>query len=349
MRLLPKTLGVAVALLATSASAQSPPPAPTTEDPPVTRPVACSDVEPQAVLDAARRHFGAGRTLVDAGAFPEAETELRAALRLYDSPNSHYLLGRAMRRQHRAAEAYNEFDLTIGLAARCSQADAARGVANRYQQTVSLALRERDELTTEVTIVGIRLVDHTPPRVSVSVNNSPVTADQLGRAFAYAPGEVSIQARAEGFAPFQEVRQCAAGQTSWVDVSLVPAPTRLARPAAQARSLSRPAGLVAGAVGLLAVGVGGTMFFVGGAQYAHLRSQCTPTCPYDAGYVAQLDGGQALETAGIATFWVGVGVAAVGAVVFIASGRTAGHTGRAVSIWPGIDPLHRTTGLHVTF
>ncbi|MEI8254555.1 MAG: hypothetical protein WCJ30_02660 [Deltaproteobacteria bacterium] len=354
MRSLSKAMGFAVALFATNARAQSSSsPQAATADPVVAHPAACSDVEPQDVLDAARRHFGAGRTLVDAGALREAESELRAALRLYDSPNSHYLLGRSLRGQQRAAEAYNEFDLTIGLAARCSQADAARGVSNRYQQTVTLALRERDELTMQVAIVGVRLAGNPAAQVNVSINDSRLASDGLGRAFAYSPGEITIDAQAEGFLAFHEARQCSAGQTIWVDVRLAPVagtsmpPTT--RSQTRAPSLMLPVGIGVGAAGVIAAAAGGTLFFLGRGQFEHLHAMCTPSCPDDPGFVSQVNAGQSMETAGIATFWVGLGVAAVGAVIIAVSGRGSGRTGHSVSIWPGVDPMHRALGLNATF
>ncbi len=350
MRRMAVSLAAAALLGASPADAQT---ATVTADPVVAQPVACSEDTPAEVLQAARRHFGAGQVLVDSGAFREAEMELRAALRLYDSPNTHYLLGRALRGGNRYADAYAEFDLSIVLAARCSQADTARGAPNRYQQTVIRALRERDELTARVALAGVRFTGGTPAGANIAINATALPTDAAGRAFAYAPGELEVVVNAPGFAPFRTTRSVAAGHTTWIDVGLTRTGDGHAVGDSVASrtsgSIARPVGAAIGSAGAVAVIAGAAMYFVSRGQFDQLDSRCNPSCPLDVGYAAQVRDGETLQIAGIVTFWGGVGVMAAGAAMLIVSGRAPLRGPRTAMAWPSVDPFGRFVGFGAQF
>lgn len=285
-------------------------------------PVPCDQTGSDELMAAARAHFTAGQTHVEGGAWADAVRELRAALAFYDSPNSRYLLGTALAGLSRYDEAYNEFDGTIEQAARCAQADQTRGRAPRYTETVAGALRDRDALTSRVALLGVRVSDDAPAGLALAVNGYALPRRFWNRLRAYPPGDARVVGEARGHARFVGTTPLDPRRAQWLDVVMTrDVPASNDRPASGARSVLRPVGVVVASVGGAALVAGAVMFFAGQGEYDALRGECGGACPPTGDYPGRIDGGQALEAAGIGMFWGGAVVAALGVTLAIVAGR----------------------------
>ncbi len=275
-------------------------------------------------MAAARSHFNAGQTHVEASEWNEALQELRTALSFYDSPNSRYLLGSALAGLQRYDEAYNEFDSTIEQAARCAQADQTRGRAPRYQETVAGALRDRDALTPRVALLGVRVPDDAPAGLSLQVNGLPLPRRFWNRLRAYPPGDARVLGEATGYARFVGTTPLDPRRAQWLDVAMVrEAPAGSEPVAGGSRGLLRPVGFAVAGVGGAALIAGTAMFFSGRGTFSTLRDECGGACPTEGDYPGRIDRGQSLEAAGIGLFWGGVAIAATGVVLVIVGGRAS--------------------------
>ena len=328
--------------------------APPPDPPRPASPVPCDQTGSAELMAAARAHFSAGQTHVEGSAWVDAVRELRAALAFYDSPNSRYLLGTALAGLSRFDEAYNEFDGTIEQAARCAQADQTQGRAPRYQETVAGALRDRDALTSRVSLLGVRVPDDAPASLTLQVNGLPLPRRFWNRLRAYPPGDARVLGEASGYARFVGTMPLDPRRARWIDVAMTrDAPTSSARPVATTRSPLRPLGVVLASVGGAAFVTGIGMFFAGQGEYDALVGECGGACPPTGDYPGRIDRGQALESAGIGLFWGGLAVAAAGVTLAIVGGRTpsAGASGERSAAGARATPTLRPggAGLEVSF
>lgn len=313
----------------TAATAETTPapvePAEPAPDPPRPEsPVPCDQVGSDALMAAARAHFNAGQTHVEAGEWNDALQELRTALAFYDSPNSRYLLGSTLAGLQRYDEAYNEFDSTIEQAARCAQADQTRGRAPRYTETVAGALRDRDALTPRVALLGVRVPDDAPAGLALQVNGLPLQRRFWNRLRAYPPGDARVLGEATGYARFVGTTPLDPRRAQWLDVVMTrEAPVGGDRASSGSRGILRPVGFALAGVGGAALIAGTAMFFAGRGQFSTLRDECGGACPLSGDYPNRIDSGQSLEAAGIGLFWGGVAVAATGVVLVLVGGRNA--------------------------
>ncbi len=304
-------------------------------------------------MAAARAHFSAGQTHVEGSAWTDAVRELRAALAFYDSPNSRYLLGTALAGLSRYDEAYNEFDGTIEQAARCAQADQTQGRAPRYQETVAGALRDRDALTSRVSLLGVRVPDDAPANLTLEVNGLPLPRRFWNRLRAYPPGDARVLGEARGHPRFVGTAPLDPRRARWLDVVMArDATAPNTRPASATRSPLRPLGIVIASVGTVAFAAGIGMFFAGQGDYDSLVSECGGACPPTGDYPGRIDRGQTIEAAGIGMFWGGLAAMAAGVTLAIVSGRPAnGSSGDGSAPRVSAGPRFRpgAAGLEVSF
>jgi hypothetical protein len=154
------------------------------------------------------------------------------------------------------------------------------------------------------------------------------------------PGVVPVRVEAPGFVTFERSVTVSPGSDATVDVTLTASPAQSSPSGTVATTSPRaaPQGFTlgaAGAAGIVVFGLGAIAAGVGGGLFAHSGDgyhACVPMMCTDA----MASGPRSEELAGVVLFWSGVGVAAAGAVLFVASrfmGRGSEH---APSAW--IDP-----------
>ncbi len=133
-----------------------------------------------------------GRERFFAEDFEQARGLFQTSLDTVDSPNTRMYLGRALQRLGRNAEAY----LMLDRAAR----DAATRAATepRYTPTRDAARLEADALAPSIGWLIIE-APSAPEGINVRVNGHEVQRANVGVEMPLDPGEVSVEARAEGF------------------------------------------------------------------------------------------------------------------------------------------------------
>jgi hypothetical protein len=304
-------------------------------------PVACGTDPPPAVMQSARQHFDAGRSLISGGAFDHAERELREALALYDSPNTHFWLGRALDGLGRTADAFAAFDHTIILAARCTAVERAAGRQDRYSETVRLATEQRERLRAQLSwlVVTVRTEEPTDT-VALSLDGAALTGGERQRRIAVRAGAHEINVSAAGHRERRVRVEAVAGQEHPVEVSVEHAQplcqrhpehascVRTVAPCVGAACGPRPAPtsngmLVAGvttlSVGAVAGATGLGLWLYAREEFAALTRMCGQAGCDNAGASlrARTDSAQTLETVGIIVGWSGLAIAAAGASMVV--------------------------------
>ncbi len=167
-----------------------------------------------------------GRERFFAEDFEQARGLFQTSLDTVDSPNTRMYLGRALQRLGRNAEAY----LMLDRAAR----DAATRAATepRYTPTRDAARAEADALAPTI---GWLVIDapSAPEGITVRVNGHEVQRANVGVEMPLDPGEVVVEARAEGFRDARRALTLSAGARERVSLELEALPA--ARPLLAAR------------------------------------------------------------------------------------------------------------------
>ncbi len=313
---------VASALLAAGpAAAQSSSPA--------RRAVQCGEDASAEVFAEAREQFDAGQTALLANDAAGAERALRAALALFDSPNTHLLLGRALAAQQRFEDAYDEFETTVLLATRCSIRDTTERGRARYTRSIEQGAAERAQLAPRVALLSVHVESGAPSGAMITVGDRPSITLANERTLAAASGQSAVVVTAPGYRDWRGTVTLERGRVAAIEVTLeriVEGPrvierrveTQLVR-VTRVSPLFR-VGLVTAGAGLAAAATGATLFLLGRDRFATLESACTAVeCPRDSAFVAAVDRGQRMEFAGQITMYAGIGVMAAGAIVTLAT------------------------------
>jgi hypothetical protein len=243
-------------------------------------------------------------------------------------------LGRSLARLDRVAEAWALLD----RAAR-DAADRAR-TEPRYEATRDSARAEADALRPRVAWLVLRF-DPMPDDLAVTIDGRTVQRGGLGVALPFAPGSVTVVARADGFSPVTAQPALTAGETRELtlplsreaqDAAVAPrAEDASAPPVAVSFTRQGPvrtAGLLTGIAGLLTLSAGTVFGIVALGQYETLSAD-----------VAQRDLGEQgirnRDTAN-ALFVVGGVAAATGLLLWIlAPQRPVRASASGVALGPG--------------
>jgi hypothetical protein len=262
----------------------------------------------------AREHHQRGVDLFEAGRFPEALVELRAALQLFPSPNTVLYVARALQGEGHLVEAASEFDRAASDAAARAQSDP------RYAATGEAARTERAALAGRLGSVRLEL-PNAPAQSVVRVDGQFVTVEARGQPIVVTPHAVAIDVEAPGFMPAHRSIAVGAGQSASVSVVLaLVVATPVSPPQRRGLGAMFGVGIATGAVGLAA---GGTFLGLAEWQQSVLSAGCGAMrmCTRE-----DTSAGRAFETA----MWVsiGVGLAALAVATIDAIVVSTAHTAR---------------------
>jgi hypothetical protein len=277
----------------------------------------------------AREHFDAGQTALLANDAPAAERALRAAIALFDSPNTHLLLGRALAAQQRFEDAYDEFETTVLLATRCSIRDTTERGRARYTRSIEQGASERAQITPRVALLSVHFESGAPAGALITIGSRPQQTLVNDRTFAAAEGESAVTVTAPGYREWRGTVTLSRGRVTAIEVALeriVEGPRVIERRVEPALVRVRRVSPLFG-VGLTTTGVGvatgvtgAVLFVLGRERYAALDRACTSAvCPQDPAFLAAVDRGQRLEFAGQITMYTGIGLTVAGAIVTLAT------------------------------
>lgn len=326
------------------------------------RAIQCGEDGSADVFTEAREQFDAGQTALLANDAVGAERALRAAIALYDSPNTHLLLGRALLAQQRAEDAYDEFELTVLLATRCSVRDATERGRARYMRSIEQGAAERAQLAPRVALLAVHFESGTPPGTAITVGSRPSIAQLNDRTVAAPAGDaVSVVVTAPGYQDWRGTVTLTTGRVASIEVSLqriVEGPRVIERRVqTQLVRVTRVSplfgvGLAVTGAGLATGAAGAVVFLLARDRYAALDRGCSAeACPRDAAFLAAVDRGQSMEFAGQITMYTGIGVTAAGAILTLATlprtewvpapnGATVSAPRASIHVLPGIGSLN---------
>ncbi len=292
--------------------------------------------------DEGRQLFQYGRGYYEQRRWAEALDAFRRSSDALPSPNTRLYIGRCLRELGRAAEAWGELERAA------DEADARGSQDPRYARTAETARQESAALADRVAFLVVELQQQAPG-VAVTVNGRPLPSERWGRLYAVDPGAVTVDAVADGYAPFRATSSLAAGQQARVAVTLTPAgaasammpspgavtvlssgdrgalpvATVVAQPAQ--RSPWRAVGIAAMSTGL-ALGVVGLLT---GLRASSIRSDLDARCPQGCGptppadVLASVDEGNSMVLYTNLAWGTGAALLVGGAVAFFASGGSA--------------------------
>lgn len=351
-----------MSLASASGMAQSAPAQPavaTTSAP--RRAIQCGEDGSADVFAEAREQFDAGQTALLANDAAGAERALRAAIALYDSPNTHLLLGRALLAQQRMEDAYDEFELTVLLATRCSVRDATERGRARYMRSIEQGAAERAQLAPRVALLAVHFESGTPPGTSITVGARPAIAQLNDRTVAAAAGDaVSVVVTAPGYQDWRGTVTLTTGRVASIEVALqriVEGPRVIERRVqTQLVRVTRVSplfgvGLAVTGAGLATGAAGTVVFLLARERYMALDRACSSeACPRDPAFLSAVDRGQSMEFAGQITMYTGIGVTAAGAILTLATlprtewvpapnGATVSAPRASVHVLPGLGSL----------
>ena len=275
--------------------------------------------EPSAAdKDTSRNLYFEGTRLLAASDFRGAERACGGAYALVHAPTSALCWARALEGVGRLVEARDIFLDAVRFPAEAKEPPV-------FTQARAAARAEADSV--EKRIPSVTLVVEGPEqsatlRVTIDGADVPAEAARLRRMAN--PGHHAIKVAAAGFDQSAIDVDLGDGEERHVEVTLRPATGGLAAPP--------PLALVAGAVGVVGLGIGLVTGLSGASKHATLMSECQPNgaCPTSA--QGDLDSFHSLRTVSTVAYVLGaVGVAA-GAVLWItAPSETA--TSARTGLW----------------
>lgn len=343
------TSAAAIALVAGSRDAHAQAAQPEAQARAPRRAVQCGEDASVDLFAEAREQFDAGQTALLANDHTGAERALRAALALFESPNTYLLLGRALVGQGRLEDGYDAFETTVLLATRCSVRDSTERGRTRYMRSIEQGAAERAQLAPRVALFTAHFEAGTPAGATIQLGDRPPIALLADRTVAAPAGPaVPVLIRAPGYQDFRATVSLERGRVSTVEVTLQ---RIVERAQVIERTVERemvavrrvPAafgvGLAIAGAGVAAATTGAVLFVMARGRYAALEQACTMSiCPMDPSFVRATERGERLELAGQATLWAGVGVTVVGTIVtLIGMPRTeyvpAPRARRSARVW----------------
>jgi hypothetical protein len=264
-------------------------------------------------LALARQRFQKGLDLFGAGDFSGALVEFRASNALYASPNSRLYVARCLSRLGRLADAFGEYERTIG------EGEERAAIDPRYAEAAAAAKKEIEAVRPKIARVRVQITGAVPAGAHVEVAGKVLPNEGIGLLVPVMPGTVLVRVTAEGHRDAQTTVEVAAGATHTVQVALEPLP-KTAQPVviSPPPDRSTPSGLrTAAFIGLGVTGAAAIAFGVLLLETDREHRQLVQTCVEkpcdDATFAAYHDRGTHLQT------WtnVALGLTAAAAVTTI--------------------------------
>jgi hypothetical protein len=302
---------------------------------------------PPAAEDSAKQattYFVKGSDFFKAKKFALALEQFKLSYAAVPSPNSHLYVARCLVGMGDARAAYAEFDKVVAEAAERGKTE------DKYLPTRDTARVERDELLSKVALVTIT-VAHPGPTTIVRVGDAEVPREQWDKPFAVQPGTVEARISAGDRAITSQSTTIAAGQSHTLvldaaasSVVAVSGPEVQPPTTKPTKSALRPAGIIAGSVGV----AGFVMFAVAGsmskATYSSLEKECGsgPCPPSRAGDISAGKTQQTLANVGLVVGAVGVAAGATMLVLSLGKNKSAPAATTGLVIGPGYAGLDGT-------
>lgn len=279
---------------------------------------------------AAESLFREGRRLMDEGKTPEGCRKLEESFRLDPASGTLLNLGVCHEKEGKIATAWGEFSLAVSMARQDKRPDREELAQGRANALEPLLPKVTIDVPAEARANGLEVLK----------NGTVLGSGAWGASLPTDPGDVTVEARAPGRKPWRSVVKVEPKGTMSVavpalqieEIPLVPVAGGEDTEGARPNQTKRTAALVAGGVGIVALGVG-TVF---GIQTFSKKSESDTNCPEATGCTQQgVDAADAAKTsATIANIGIGVGVAAVavGAYLWFTSGPSKPPTTPAAAL-----------------
>ncbi|MGZ3421300.1 MAG: PEGA domain-containing protein [Polyangiales bacterium] len=277
-------------------------------------------VAPSAFADdnlaLARQRFQKGLDLFGAGDFSGALVEFRASNALYASPNSRLYVARCLSKLGRLAEAFGEYERTIG------EGEERAAIDPRYAEAAAAAKKEIETVRPKIARVRVQISGTLPKGARVEVGGKTLPPEAIGLLVPVMPGTIAVRVSAEGYRDAQTSVEVAAGATHTVQIALEPlpkgdtktivAPPPPERPAPAPSGLRTAAFVTLGVTGASAIAFG-VLLLETDREHRLLVQTCVEKPCDDVTYDAYRDRGRHLQT------WtnVALGVTAFAAVTTV--------------------------------
>jgi hypothetical protein len=272
-------------------------------------------VQAEDNLALARQRFQKGLDLFGAGDFSGALVEFRASNALYASPNSRLYVARCLSRLGRLADAFGEYERTIG------EGEERAAIDPRYAEAAAAAKKEIEAVRPKIARIRVQITGVVPSGTHVEVAGRVLPNEGIGLLVPVMPGTVLVRVTAEGHRDAQTTIEVAAGATHTVQVALEPlpktAPPVVVAPPPPDRSTHSSGLRTAAFIGLGVTGASAIAFGVLLLETDREHRQLVQTCVEkpcdDATFAAYHDRGTHLQT------WtnVALGLTAVAAVTTV--------------------------------
>jgi len=300
----------------------------------------------------AEERFVRGQKAYEAGKYEEALEQFRSAHQGSNSPNARLYVARTLEKLGKRAEAYEQMRLTV------REATERAAKEPKYGETRDAAAAELALLEPKVAKIVIALADESQ-KPDVKVNGEPF--DKLGEPAAVEPGEVLIEATAEGMKPFERRLEVPPGATRTVTLkfdmevsSSVPDP----EPGTPDEEGGDFGVIRAAGIAVAILGVGGLVTFavtgsMARSKFSQLEDEC-PTQPcVGQQYEEVIDEGKKLQTVANVMAGIGAGLVAAGVLMIIFGGpdEDDSATGWAPGWAPtiGVGPAGASFGVNARF
>lgn len=259
----------------------------------------------------ADRLFDEGIALLDAGKFDEACTKLEASQRAEAAAGTLLALGDCLAKAGKTASALKTFREAGEFARRVGDAPRVRAADSRAELLVPVVPSLKIEVTAE-------------PPVTVRRDGNVIEPSQWGVAVPLDPASYALDASSPGRVTWSKQVDLRGAGTTTITVpklALAPAPAAQRPPAVDEGtgwSMRRKAALATGAVGVIALGIGGVFGVKASSTWSDAKAACRGdgdvTCPTSRDTeLARSAGAQA----DVATAFVIGGVVALGAAVVL--------------------------------
>ena len=287
------------------------------QDPPGAR--ASSEAAAPLSEPSTKAKFAEALKLYKSGKPTEALPLFRDLAKATRSPNAELYVGYCLSDLGKRLDAYDAFTATLRNIA--ERPDA------RYDSTREAAEGQLALLNVRLSKIVITVVEP-PPGFAVTLDGAAVEEKSLGSSIVVEPGAHQVDAVGTGMKPVHMEMSLDAGQLKTVNLVLKPAEDDKSRaagapPPASAPPAARPvrtAGYVAGAAGIVGLGVFTVAGLMAKSTYDTLSRECGAAGCSDAAHRSDIDRGKSLQTVANVGLVVGlVGVAAGSTLILIGS------------------------------
>jgi hypothetical protein len=243
------------------------------------------------------------------------------------SPNAQLYVGYCLSDLGKRLDAYNAFTATLRNIAGRPEAD--------YESTREAAEGQLARLNVRLSKIVITVVDP-PPGFAVTLDGVAVEEKAWGFSIVVEPGAHHVDAAGTGVKPVRMEFYLDGGQLKAVNLVPKQADDGKARAAqapqpASAPHTMRTAGYVAGAAGIVGLGVFTVAGLVAKSTYDTLSRECGAAGCSDAGHRSDIDRGKSLQTVAIVGLVVGLVGVAAGSTLLLVDSKKHDDAGVAMS------------------